>query len=49
LRIVSDLHPYTMLRAAAISVEPIEVPGDRWMVQGLDPQGALFGLLAPTR
>ena len=32
-----------------IIVGPMEVPGDRWMVQGSDPQGAVFGLLAPKR
>jgi predicted enzyme related to lactoylglutathione lyase len=32
-----------------IVVGPMEVPGDRWMVQGFDPQGAAFGLLAPKR
>ncbi len=32
-----------------IIVGPMEVPGDRWMVQGCDPQGAVFGLLAPMR
>jgi uncharacterized protein len=24
---------------------PIEVPGDDWIVQGLDPQGAMFSLV----
>jgi predicted enzyme related to lactoylglutathione lyase len=28
---------------------PMEVPGGLWMVNGLDPQGAMFGLLAPKR
>jgi uncharacterized protein len=28
---------------------PMAVPGDRWIVQGLDPQGAMFALLAPKR
>ena len=32
-----------------ILVGPMEVPGDRWMLQGFDPQGAVFGLLAPKR
>jgi predicted enzyme related to lactoylglutathione lyase len=32
-----------------IIVGPMDVPGDRWMVQGFDPQGAVFGLLAPKR
>ena len=28
---------------------PMEVPGGQWIVQGLDPQGAMFALLAPKR
>jgi predicted enzyme related to lactoylglutathione lyase len=28
---------------------PHEVPGGRWIVHALDPQGAAFGLLAPKR
>lgn len=28
---------------------PMEVPGGMWIVQGMDPQGALFALLAPKR
>ena len=28
---------------------PMEVPGGMWIVQGLDPQGALCALLAPKR
>jgi predicted enzyme related to lactoylglutathione lyase len=28
---------------------PMPVPGDLWIVQALDPQGAMFGLLAPKR
>jgi predicted enzyme related to lactoylglutathione lyase len=28
---------------------PMQVPGGRWMVQALDPQGALFALLSQTR
>lgn len=28
---------------------PVEVPGGSWIVQSLDPQGAMFGLLAPRR
>jgi uncharacterized protein len=28
---------------------PMQVPTDRWIVQGLDPQGATFALLAPTK
>jgi predicted enzyme related to lactoylglutathione lyase len=26
---------------------PMEVPGGMWIVQGLDPQGAVFSLLGP--
>jgi uncharacterized protein len=26
---------------------PMEVPGGNWIVQGLDPQGAMFSLLSP--
>jgi uncharacterized protein len=37
------------LAGGRIIVGPMDVPGDRWMVQGLDPQGAAFGLLAPRR
>jgi uncharacterized protein len=28
---------------------PMEVPGGMWIVQGMDPQGAVFALLAPKR
>jgi uncharacterized protein len=28
---------------------PMEVPGGQWIVQGLDPQDAMFALLAPKR
>jgi uncharacterized protein len=28
---------------------PMEVPGERWIVQGFDPQGAMFALLAAKR
>ncbi|MDH7798766.1 MULTISPECIES: VOC family protein [unclassified Beijerinckia] len=28
---------------------PMEVPGGDWIVQGLDPQGALFSLVAPKK
>ena len=28
---------------------PMEVPGGSWIVQCLDPQGAMFALLAPRR
>ena len=29
--------------------DPMQVPGERWIVQGLDPQGAMFALLAGKR
>jgi uncharacterized protein len=32
-----------------ILMGPIEVPGGLWIVQGLDPQGAHFALVAPKR
>jgi predicted enzyme related to lactoylglutathione lyase len=32
-----------------ILVGPLQVPGGQWMVQAFDPQGALFGMLAPRR
>jgi uncharacterized protein len=28
---------------------PMEVPGGAWIINGLDPQGAMFALVAPTR
>ena len=28
---------------------PMEAPGGQWVVQGLDPQGAMFALVAPKR
>ena len=28
---------------------PMEVPGGHWVLQGLDPQGAMFALVAPRR
>lgn len=28
---------------------PMEVPGGQWILQGLDPQGAMFALVAPRR
>ena len=27
---------------------PMEVPGGSWIVQGLDPQGAMFSLVSPS-
>ena len=28
---------------------PMEVPGGSWIVQCVDPQGAMFAMVAPTR
>jgi len=28
---------------------PMEVPGGAWVIQGRDPQGAIFALVAPKR
>jgi uncharacterized protein len=28
---------------------PHEVPGGSWIMQGVDPQGAMFALVAPRR
>jgi predicted enzyme related to lactoylglutathione lyase len=28
---------------------PHQVPGDSWVVQALDPQGAMFALVSATR
>ncbi len=28
---------------------PMEVPGGQWIIQGMDPQGAAFALVAPKR
>jgi predicted enzyme related to lactoylglutathione lyase len=28
---------------------PMEVPGGSWIINALDPQGAMFALLAPRR
>lgn len=30
-----------------VIMEPMEVPGGEWIVVGLDPQGATFGLVGP--
>jgi hypothetical protein len=32
-----------------VMLEPMEVPGGQWIVQGADPQGVMFALLAPRR
>lgn len=32
-----------------ILMGPMEVPGGSWIVQGMDPQGAHFALMAPGR
>ena len=36
-------------KGGQIANGPIEVPGGQWIVQALDPQGALFALVAPKR
>ena len=36
-------------KGGQIANGPIEVPGGQWIVQALDPQGALFALVAPRR
>ena len=28
---------------------PMQVPGGSWIINGVDPQGALFALVAPKR
>ena len=32
-----------------VLMEPMEVPGGDWIVNGLDPQGAAFNLVAPKK
>jgi predicted enzyme related to lactoylglutathione lyase len=32
-----------------VLIGPQEVPGGSWIANGLDPQGALFALVAPVR
>jgi predicted enzyme related to lactoylglutathione lyase len=32
-----------------VAMGPMEVPGGAWVVQGFDPQGAMFALVAPNR
>ena len=36
-------------RAAQVKMGPMEVPGGQWVLQGQDPQGAYFALVAPKR
>lgn len=36
-------------RGGKVLMGPQDVPGEMWIVQGLDPQGAMFALLAPKR
>ena len=36
-------------RGGQIINGPMEVPGGQWIVQGFDPQGAMFALVAPRR
>jgi hypothetical protein len=32
-----------------VLVAPMQVPGGSWIIQGMDPQGAMFALVAPKR
>jgi len=32
-----------------VKMGPMEVPGGQWVLQGEDPQGAYFALVAPKR
>jgi uncharacterized protein len=43
--------PVPSLSGAGLQIinGPMQVPGERWIVQGLDPQGAMFALLAGKR
>ena len=36
-------------KGGQIVTGPMEVPGGSWIVQGIDPQGANFALVSPTR
>jgi hypothetical protein len=36
-------------RGAKMLMEPMEVPGGGFVVQAMDPQGAMFALAAPRR
>ena len=36
-------------QGGTVLFEPMEVPGGSWIVQGKDPQGAIFALTAPKR
>ena len=36
-------------KGGQIAHGPMEVPGGQWVVQAIDPQGALFALVAPKR
>jgi len=36
-------------RGAKMLIEPMEVPGGGFVVQAIDPQGAMFALSAPRR
>ena len=36
-------------KGGQILMDPHEVPGGSWIVQGVDPQGANFALVSPTR
>jgi predicted enzyme related to lactoylglutathione lyase len=36
-------------RGGRIASGPVETPNGRWIVQALDPQGAMFALVASKR
>ena len=36
-------------KGGTVLLEPMEVPGGGWIVQGKDPQGAVFALTAAKR
>lgn len=36
-------------KGGQVVMGPMEVPGGSWIIQGMDPQGALFALVAPQR
>ncbi|HZQ52352.1 MAG TPA: VOC family protein [Bryobacteraceae bacterium] len=39
----------TQEKNGQVLMGPHQVPGDQWIILGLDPQGALFALVAPNR
>ena len=36
-------------RGGQVTLEPMEVPGGSWVIQGIDPEGATFALVSTTR